>query len=925
MKSSCALLPALLLLAGPAWAGESELPNIPRPLEVHALTGARVVDAPGHVIDGGTVLIRDGRIEAVGPELEVPADARVWDLTGKTIYAGFLDPFTSVGLPEHKADDDRGRRRGSGRDDKKKPPRGPAHELPSVHAERDAANEIQVDDKTLESWRGAGFTAVVTALPTGIFRGSAALLNLGDGGPRENLARQQVAQALGFDKSGRRSNQYPSSAMGAVAAMRQTLLDAQHYRLAWSAYRSSPAQRRRPEVNRALAALGQVVGRNRLALVDSDDLLGLVRAASVVQEFDLDAVLVGSGEEHRHVDWVRDTGLPVILPVNFPAPPKMGDEGPALDVPTSRLKDWYRAPETPHLLHQAGVPFAFTTHELESPGEIHGKIREAMKRGLDPGAALEALTLAPARLIGVDDLLGTIAAGKLANLTITDGDLFAEKTKVVEVWIDGRRYENTKKRDGDKSDEKDKKKKAGDAKKKRDKDGDEAEEDAELAAIPWAPAPGPIHSPGAILVRGATLWTQGAQGTLEDADLLVRDGIIREVGHGLKAPQGAHVVQADGRHVTPGIIDAHSHSATAEAVNEGTRAVTSEVRVSDVMDPDSPTLYRLLAGGVTTAHVLHGSANPIGGQSAHIKILLGATPAGLLVPGAPPSIKFALGENVKQSNWGEDYTTRYPQTRMGVEQVLRQSFLAARDYRDRWARYDPDDPTQVPPRRDLQLEALAEILDGKRLLHSHSYRQDEILMLLHVADEFGFRIAALQHVLEGYKVAPEIAQYGAGASTFSDWWAYKFEVYDAIPYNGALMHQAGVVVSFNSDSSELARRLNLEAAKAIKYGGLSPQDALNFVTLNPAKQLGLEGRLGSLEPGKEADFVLWSGDPLSTRTVVDQTWVKGVLYFDRARDPERRQALSAEREALIAAARAAEKKKGKDGKKRGKKGKEVTR
>jgi N-acetylglucosamine-6-phosphate deacetylase len=356
--------------------------------------------------------------------------------------------------------------------------------------------------------------------------------------------------------------------------------------------------------------------------------------------------------------------------------------------------------------------------------------------------------------------------------------------------------------------------------------------------------------------------------------------------------------------------------------------VTSEVRVSDVMDPDSPTLYRLLAGGLTTAHVLHGSANPIGGQSAHIKILLGATPASLQVVGAPPSIKFALGENVKQSNWGDEYTTRYPQTRMGVEQVLRQSFLAARDYRDSWARYDADDPTQIAPRRNLQLEALAEILEGKRLLHCHSYRQDEILMLLQVADEFGFRIAALQHVLEGYKVAPEIARYGAGASTFSDWWAYKFEVYDAIPYNGALMHQAGVVVSFNSDSSELARRLNLEAAKAVKYGGLSAQDALNFVTLNPAKQLGLQERLGSLEPGKEADFVLWSGDPLSNRTVVDETWVKGVLYFQRSRDPERREALSAEREALIAAARAAEKKegkKGKEGKKRGKPDQEVTR
>lgn len=922
MKSYRALLPALLLLAVPTWADESELPNLPRPLDVHALTGARIIDAPGHVIEHGTVILRDGRIEAVGSDIEVPADARVWDLTGKTIYAGFLDPFTSVGLEEPEADEEQSPRRGSGRDSEKEPPRGAAHDLPLVHAETRAADGVQVDDKTLESWRSAGFTAVVTAPPTGIFRGSAALLSLGDGGPRANLARQQVAQTLGFDHSGRRSNQYPASAMGAVATMRQTLLDAQHYRLAWSAYRSSPEQRRRPEVNRSLAALGHVVGHRQLTLMDSDDLLGLVRAKSVVEEFDLNAVLIGSGQEHRHVDWVRDTGLPLILPLDFPAPPEVGDEGPALDVTTSRLKDWYHAPETPHLLHQAGVPFAFTAHKLERPGEIHDKIREALKRGLDPDVALEALTRTPARLMGVDDLLGTIAAGKLAHLTITDGDLFAEKTRVVEVWIDGRRYENTKKRDDGEKDE-DQKKESGESKKKRDKN--ESEKDSEPAEIPWAPAPGPLNAPGTILVRGATVWTQGTSGIMENTDLLVRNGIIREVGRGLKMPQGAHVIEAAGRHVTPGLMDAHSHSATAEAVNEGTRAVTSEVRVSDVLNPDSPTLYRLLAGGVTTAHVLHGSANPIGGQSAHIKILLGATPAGLLVPGAPPSIKFALGENVKQSNWGDEYTTRYPQTRMGVEQVLRQSFLAARDYRDRWARYDPGDAAEVPPRRNLQLEALVEVLEGKRLVHCHSYRQDEILMLLHVAEEFGFRIAALQHVLEGYKVAPEIARHGAGASTFSDWWAYKFEVYDAIPYNGALMHEAGVLVSFNSDSSELARRLNLEAAKAVKYGGLSPQEALNFVTLNPAKQLGLDQRLGSLEPGKEADFVLWSGDPLSTRTIVDQTWVKGILYFDRARDPERRQALSAEREALILAARAAEKKKGKDSKKRGKSGKEMTR
>ena len=278
--------------------------------------------------------------------------------------------------------------------------------------------------------------------------------------------------------------------------------------------------------------------------------------------------------------------------------------------------------------------------------------------------------------------------------------------------------------------------------------------------------------------------------------------------------------------------------------------------------------------------------------------------------GAMPGIKFALGENVKQSNWGDDFTKRYPQTRMGVEQLIRDRFKAALDYERKWQTYSARKKQRgvIPPRRDLELETLLEILHGERLVHSHSYRQDEILMLVRIADDFGFTMGTFQHVLEGYKIAEALAVHGASASTFSDWWAYKFEVYDAIPYNGALMRDAGVTVSFNSDSAELARRLNQEAAKAVKYGGVPEEEALKFVTLNPAKQLGIDNRVGSLEPGKDADFVIWSGHPLSPYSRCEQTWLDGRKYFDIETDLDVRQQITRERVRLIQKVLAEEKK-----------------
>ncbi|TDI46733.1 MAG: hypothetical protein E2P01_08275 [Acidobacteria bacterium] len=410
------------------------------------------------------------------------------------------------------------------------------------------------------------------------------------------------------------------------------------------------------------------------------------------------------------------------------------------------------------------------------------------------------------------------------------------------------------------------------------------------------------EQPDAVLVQGATIWTSGSEGVLEDTDLLIRKGKIARIGKGLRAPRGAVVIDGSGKHVTAGLIDAHNHSAIVGGVNEGSNITTAEVRIGDVVNSDSIQVYRQLAGGLTTANLLHGSANSIGGQNAVIKLRWGALPEEMKFEGAPGGIKFALGENPKQSNFNND-NPRYPRTRAGVERSIRERFEAARDYRDARAAHEKDS-SRVPPRRDLQLDALVEIMDGERLVHSHSYRADEIVMLLRLAEDFGFTISSFQHVLEGYKVADELAAGKAGASTFSDWWAYKFEVIDAIPYNGAIMWDRGVVVSFNSDSSDLARRLNTEAAKAVRYGGVPEAEALKFVTLNPAIQLGIDDRVGSLEKGKDADFVIWSGHPLSTYTICEQTWIDGRKYFDREDDLIAREAIAAERQELLAKVRA---------------------
>ena len=396
-----------------------------------------------------------------------------------------------------------------------------------------------------------------------------------------------------------------------------------------------------------------------------------------------------------------------------------------------------------------------------------------------------------------------------------------------------------------------------------------------------------------VLIKGATVWTCEKEGILKETDVLIQNGKIVSVGKNLTAPTGYVTIDGKNKHVSPGIIDEHSHIAISGGVNEGSQEVTAEVRIGDVINPTDINIYRQLAGGTTGAQLLHGSANPIGGQSALVKLKWGVAPEAMKIQGADGFIKCALGENVKQSNWGSRFTSRYPQTRMGVEQVFMDAFTRAREYENKLK------TSPLSTRKDLELDALLEILNKKRYITCHSYVQSEINMLMHVADSFKFKINTFTHILEGYKVADKMKAHGAAGSTFADWWAYKYEVNDAIPYNATVLNKMGLTTSINSDDAEMGRRLNQEAAKTVKYGGTSEEDALKMVTINPAKMLHIDNRTGSIKAGKDADVVIWNDNPLSIYAKPEYTFVEGVLYYSIEKDKQLREQIKKERNELI--------------------------
>ena len=742
---------------------------------------------------------------------------------------------------------------------------------------------------------------------SGIIRGQSALISLGQGSPNRLVIRPHLFQHIVFDTKASKADEYPKSLMGVIAAIRQTLSDAQHYNDIWAYHEANADTSKRPAYNKSLDTLQAVLKEGQTVVIEPGSVLMVDKAMRLAGEFGIQPVIVATGHEWRRPDLVKANATRFIVPINFPKAPNMPSDSDWERVSLDQLRAWDWSPENPALLRKNGLEIALTTHGLKDKKSFRENLAKVIERGLPKHDALAALTTTPAQLAGVADQLGTIETGKLANLVVVEGDYFDPKAKLKGVWIEGRwnTLEPEKLAWIEKKEEEDNEKK--DDEKPEEKKEDKPDE--RLARSPIEEDT--VLEPAAVLVHNATLWTSSKRGLLKNHDLLVVDGKIKQIGRNLQPPENAHVIDAKGKHVTSGLIDAHNHSMILGSVNEGTLPSSAMVSIGDVVNSESSETLRQLAGGLTVANLLHGSANPIGGQNAVIKLRLGQGPEGMKFKAAPPGIKFALGENVKQSNWGDDKNTRFPQTRMGVPAFHENRFTAAWQYNREWRRFrEKDGP---PPRRDLELETLGQIIQAKRWIHCHSYRQDEILAFMRTMEKFGVRVGTLQHVLEGYKVADEIAAHGAGGSCFADWWAYKYEVIDAIPYAGSLMRERGVVVSFNSDSSDLARRLNLEAAKAVKYGNTSETEALNFVTINPAKQLRVDHRVGSLEAGKDGDFAIWTKHPLSTGTICLETWIDGKRYFERGEGIARAEARSKEREKLLVKAkRKAKKNKKKD-------------
>jgi imidazolonepropionase-like amidohydrolase len=963
---------ALLLFAGLSIAATAGAVT-PR---VHAIRNARIVTGPGNVIARGTIVIRDGLITAVGANVAIPADARIWEGDSLTVYPGLIDAFVMPAAPGGPPAPGGGRGRPQPAQEPETP-RGPVHELAAVRAEVRMVQNLPLDPNQLESLRAAGFAAAQVAPRQGVVRGTSAVVGLGTNGANANVVRADVAQVMALEAV--RGGVYPGSLMGAIAVMRQVFLDAKWYRDAEAAAGKRSTTERVPE-NLAWAALQPVIRGEQPVLMVADEMLEVLQASRVAAEAGVTAAIVTGGDEYKRVAEVAATKRSLIVPVNFPDAPDVSDDANALEVRTEELRQWQAAPANAAALAKAGVTFSLTANGLKDVKTFRSMVARAIARGLSEDQALAAVTTNPAKLLGLTGKLGVIAPGAIANLTVTRGPLFGESSKVREVWVDGARYETSKDETSPKGEwsidwghgpnaltvsaDKDTTVKLvvgadtikatgvrlegerirftmqrggepaedfdlaarNDALKgtlavtgvgQHDVNGRAVKKDEKPAKKPETQVPVPVvmgnseawrspkpSQPATLLIKNATVWTSGPQGILSNTDVLVKGGKISAIGKNLAAPRGAEVVDATGKHVAPGIIDEHSHSAILGNVNECTNSVTCEVRIQDVINSESINIYRQLASGNTIMHLLHGSCNSIGGQCAVIKNKWGAPPDELFYTLAPGTVKFALGENPKQANFGADRTTRYPKTRAGVEQTIREAFVRAQDYDRSFAEFKAG-KRAIPPRRDLQLDALSEIIHGTRLIHCHSYRQDEVLMLMRLTESFGFHVNTFTHILEGYKVADEIAATGASALGFSDWWGYKQEVIDAIPWNEYIMWDRGVNVGFNSDSDELARRLNTEAAKAIKYGGVPRDEALKMVTLNPAKSLKIDKYVGSLEVGKDADFAIWSGEPLSPFSVCEQTWIEGRKYFDRSADLAGRAELAAERSALIAAARAA--------------------
>jgi len=950
----------------------------------YAFTNAKLYVDYQKVIENATLLVRDGIILQAGNAVVIPKGSVIYDLKGKSIYPSLIDIYTTYGMPEVKRPE---RQRGTQMESNTK---GAYGWNQAIKAETEADKIFVSDSKSAEEMRKLGFGSVLALKKDGIARGSSVFVSLAGKRENETILKAKAAAMYSFSK-GTSTQDYPSSLMGSIALLRQTYFDADWYQ----------KNNVKKEFNISLDAWSKL--QSLPQIFEVGDKLSALRADKIGDEFKMQYIIKGSGDEYQRIDDIKATNARFILPLNFPAAFDVEDPYDASMVAFEEMKHWELAPVNPSAFEKQYIPFALTVDGLKDKKEFWKNIRKAIEYGLTEKQALKSLTYTPAEMLGMQDKIGSLKKGMVANFIITSGNLFDEKNAIYENWVQGDQYVlrdmnvtdirgHYKLSAGDKSfnmkvsGEIEKpqaeisvndslktdasisvagklvslsfsfKKEAGPTRlsgtlsenptamkgKGQTPDGnwiewsavfksalesktDSAKKETSGKAKKVYPTLDDVIYPftaygqkakdsallekswnrwDAIIIKNATVWTSETEGILKNKDVMISEGKIVRIGDNLSpGTAGTKVIDGTGKHLTPGIIDEHSHIAINNGVNEGTQASSAEVRIGDVVDCDDINIYRNLAGGVVAAQLLHGSANPIGGQSAIVKMRWGKSPEEMKIKGADGFIKFALGENVKQSNWGDNNTTRFPQTRMGVEQVYYDFFTRAKEYDARWETYAANTHKSkefiAPPRIDLEMDALVQILDKKRFITCHSYVQSEINMLMHLGDSMGFKVNTFTHILEGYKVADKMKARGIGGSTFSDWWAYKMEVEEAIPYNAAILDKVGIVTAINSDDAEMSRRLNQEAAKAIKYGGLTEEEAMKLVTLNPAKLLHLDNSMGSIKVGKSADLVLWTDNPLSIYAKADKTIVDGKIYFDAETDKKLREEIRKERARII--------------------------
>ncbi len=915
-----------------------------------AFTGATIHISPGQVVQNATLLIHKGKVVSAGSNVRIPENTRQFALDGKHIYPSFIDVFSEFGMAAPK------RASGSGRSTQYDPSREGHYWNDHIRPEQEALDAFKFDEDKAKALRKLGFGVVNTHLADGIARGTGALVALSpEGGDAVRVLEDRSGHYFSFERSVTSRQSYPSSLMGAMALLRQMYYDARWYEAGNvdTHDRSLEALLANRQLVQFFAAgdktnvlradrIGDTFGIQYVILAggqeyeqldaikatgaslvvplnfpDAYDVADPYQAAALTMEQlkhwnqapSNPARLAGAGisialslhglkkesdfteklrkaiayglTEEQALEALTTTPARLLGQSDRIGSLQNGREanflitsGPVFDSGSALLENWVRGRRS--VIEPADRRDIRGTYNLSLAGknytlELSGEAEKPKLNVLRDTAKLKSTLEATADWAEVNFTDGGDRYRFVSRIR-KEGEPLQGKA----ILPDGREIAAIARRTG----------------------GIPTPEPKEIDETPATMLPLSYPNVGYgyaslprqedLLFRNATVWTSEAAGVLEETDVLIRDGKISRIGKGLN-PGNARVIDATGKHLTAGIIDEHSHLAGVD-INESGQNSSAEVRMSDVLDPEDVDIYRNLAGGVTTIQLLHGSANPIGGQSAILKLKWGRQAAEMLYDPMPKFIKFALGENVKQSNWQS--FDRFPQTRMGVEQVFLNYFQRAKEYQ---AKKDSGQPY----RYDEEMETLAEILRGERYITCHSYVQSEINMLMKVAEKMGFKVNTFTHILEGYKVADKMAEHGVGGSTFSDWWAYKFEVNDAIPYNAAIMHRQGVTVAINSDDAEMSRRLNQEAAKTIKYGGLTEEEAWNTVTINPARLLHLEHRVGSIREGKDADLVLWTGHPLSVYSRAETTYVEGVPYFDLEQDARIRTRMDSERNQLI--------------------------